>query len=54
MQSTVVLTSWWQEPEGAAGHIALMVRKQREVNAGTQLASSFIYGAGPKSRYRLL
>lgn len=37
---------WWQEHE-AIGHIALVVRKQREANIAAQLASSSLFSLEP-------
>lgn len=39
VQSFVMEKAWWQRG-AAAGHMASAIRKQREMNAGTQLTFS--------------
>lgn len=45
LQSIVMGKAWRQERE-AAGHVASTVRKQREMDAGAQLAFSFLFRVG--------
>lgn len=44
-QSTMVGKSWCQEHR-TAGHVISTVRKQREMDAGTWLAFSFVFSTG--------
>lgn len=48
MQSIAVGETWRQELEAAAC-IALTVRKQRETDAVTELAASFLFSLGDSS-----
>lgn len=34
----------WQKEQKEAGHMAFTVRKQKEMEAGAKLASSFVFG----------
>ena len=47
MQSAVVVKSWQQELE-AAGHSASSAVKERAMDAGAQLASSFSFSSEPQ------
>lgn len=38
----------WQQESEAAGHVAFVVKKQKEAHAGIQVNLSILFSSGPK------